>query len=167
VCVLSQSAECSRAEAGPCWTARNPVDTGVWLTKSRADIRIQCLCIDTNDPAKTAQFWQAALGWRRTFDEEDQIVLEPPEGSPEDGIVPDLLFLRVPETKAVKNRLHLDVHASGGRAVPIESRRQRVDAEARRLSDLGATMAGILTEEGIDHYAVAMKDPEGNEFDIN
>jgi len=34
---------------------------------------------------------------RRTFDEEDQIVLEPPEGSPEDGIVPDLLFLRVPE----------------------------------------------------------------------
>lgn len=61
------------------------------------DIRIQCLCIDTTDPAKTAQFWQAALGWRRTFDEEDQIVLEPPEGSPEDGIVPDLLFLRVPE----------------------------------------------------------------------
>ena len=143
------------------------MDTGVWLTKSRADIRIQCLCIDTNDPAKTAQFWQAALGWRRTFDEEDQIVLEPPEGSPEDGIVPDLLFLRVPETKAVKNRLHLDVHASGRRAVPIESRRQRVDAEARRLSDLGATMVGILTEEGIDHYAVAMKDPEGNEFDIN
>ena len=41
------------------------MDTGVWLTKSRADIRIQCLCIDTNDPAKTAQFWQAALGWRR------------------------------------------------------------------------------------------------------
>ena len=74
------------------------MDTGVWLTKSRADIRIQCLCIDTNDPAKTAQFWQAALGWRRTFDEEDQIVLEPPEGSPEDGIVPDLLFLRVPDS---------------------------------------------------------------------
>jgi hypothetical protein len=35
------------------------------------------------------------------------------------------------------------------------------------LSDLGATIVGILTEEGIDHYAVAMKDPEGNEFDIN
>ncbi len=68
------------------------MDTGVWLTKSRADIRIQCLCIDTNDPAKTAQFWQAALGWRRTFDEEDQIVLEPPEGSPEDGIVPDCCY---------------------------------------------------------------------------
>jgi Glyoxalase-like domain len=37
----------------------------------------------------------------------------------------------------------------------------------RRLTDLGATMIGVLAEEGIDHYAVAMKDPEGNEFDIN
>jgi len=73
----------------------------------------------------------------------------------------------VPDTKTVKNRLHIDVHASGGRAVPIETRRQRVDAEASRLSDLGGTVVGILTEEGLDHYAVAMKDPEGNEFDIN
>jgi Glyoxalase-like domain len=53
------------------------------------------------------------------------------------------------------------------RAIPIATRRQRVDAEARRLSVLGATMAGVLSEEGIDHHAVAMKDPEGNEFDIN
>ena len=45
--------------------------------------------------------------------------------------------------------------------------RQRVDAEARRLSDLGATLVGVSSEEGIDHYAAAMKDPEGNEFDIN
>ena len=80
---------------------------------------------------------------------------------------PRIWFQVVPDTKTAKNRLHLDVHASGGRAVPIETRRQRVDAEARRLSDLGATMVGILAEEGIDHYAVAMKDPEGNEFDIN
>jgi hypothetical protein len=28
-------------------------------------------------------------------------------------------------------------------------------------------VAGVLTEEGVDHYAVAMKVPEGNEFDIN
>jgi glyoxalase superfamily protein len=56
---------------------------------------------------------------------------------------------------------------AAGRAVPIETRRQRVGAEARRLSGLGATMVGVFAEEGIDHYAVAMKDPEGNEFDIN
>jgi hypothetical protein len=33
--------------------------------------------------------------------------------------------------------------------------------------DLGATITGALSEEGLDHYAVGMKDPEGNEFDIN
>jgi hypothetical protein len=63
------------------------------------DIRIQCLCIDSTDPAKIASFWKEALGWRRSFDEDDEVVLEPAAGSPEDGIVPDLLFLRVPEGK--------------------------------------------------------------------
>src|SRR5262249_42502020 len=75
----------------------------------RTDIRIQCLCIDTADPARLAAFWQAALGWRLTVGNEDEVVLEPPEGSPEDGVAPDLLFLRVPEEKAVKNRLHVDL----------------------------------------------------------
>jgi hypothetical protein len=60
------------------------------------EIRIQCLCLDTADPARIASFWEAALGWRRTWEEEDQVCLEPPEGSAEDGVVPDLLFLRVP-----------------------------------------------------------------------
>jgi hypothetical protein len=36
-----------------------------------------------------------------------------------------------------------------------------------RLAGLGAEFAGVLNTEGLDHYAVAMKDPEGNEFDIN
>jgi hypothetical protein len=44
---------------------------------------------------------------------------------------------------------------------------QRVDAEARRLADLGATLTGALSADGLDHYAIGMKDPEGNEFDIN
>jgi hypothetical protein len=61
------------------------------------DIRIQCLCIDTTDPARIASFWQSALGWRRTSEEDDEVVLEPPAGSPGDGVVPDLLFLRVPD----------------------------------------------------------------------
>ncbi len=44
---------------------------------------------------------------------------------------------------------------------------QRVDAEARRLTDLGATLTVVMSTDGLDHYAVGMKDPEGNEFDIN
>jgi hypothetical protein len=67
----------------------------------------------------------------------------------------------------VKNRLHLDLGVSGGRAVPSEIRRQRVDAEASRLADLGGVIVGVLNTDGLDHYGVAMKDPEGNEFDIN
>ena len=45
-----------------------------------------------------------------------------------------------------------------------------MDAEALRLRDLGATLLSDLSEEpgeGAGHYAVALKDPEGNEFDIN
>jgi hypothetical protein len=141
------------------------------------------LVIDCADPEPLARFWAAVLGY----------VLEPPPagfadwdeywrdvGVPEDelGLGADLIvdsdrrgpriwFQVVPERKTIKNRLHLDIRGSGGRAVPLEVRRQRVDAEARRLADLGATIAAVLFEEGIDHYGVAMRDPEGNEFDIN
>jgi hypothetical protein len=62
--------------------------------------------------------------------------------------------------------VRLDIYV-GGRAFPIETRRQRVDAEAERLVGLGASVVRALSEEGLDHYAVAMQDPEGNEFDIN
>jgi hypothetical protein len=39
-------------------------------------LRIQSVCIDTTDPAGLATFWERALGWRRTFDEPDEVVLE-------------------------------------------------------------------------------------------
>ena len=110
-------------------------------------IRIQCLCIDTADPAALATFWQSALGWRRTFVAEDQVVLEPPEGSKEDGVVPDLLFLRVPEEKAGKNRLHLDL------------RPEDQAAEVARLEGLGARRADV--GQGPDVSWVVMADPEG------
>jgi predicted enzyme related to lactoylglutathione lyase len=48
------------------------------------DLHIQCLCVDATDPRRLAGFWEAALGWRRTQDEAEEVVLEPPEGTPED-----------------------------------------------------------------------------------
>jgi catechol 2,3-dioxygenase-like lactoylglutathione lyase family enzyme len=113
-------------------------------------LRIQCLCIDTADPAELAAFWQAALGWRRTFEQDDQVVLEPPEGSPEDGVAPDLLFLRVSEEKAGKNRLHLDL------------RPEDQAAEVARLEGLGASRADV--GQGPDVSWIVMADPQGNEF---
>ena len=72
-------------------------------------LAIQCVNLDAKDPSAIATFWQEALGWRRTYETDDEIVLEPPAGSPQDGVAPDLLFLRVPEGKIVKNRMHLDL----------------------------------------------------------
>jgi hypothetical protein len=83
------------------------------------------------------------------------------------GEGPRIWFQRVPEGKTVKNRLHLDIYAGGDRSVPIQTRKARVDAAAQRLMGLGAAMTRVLAEPGLDHYAVAMTDPEGNEFDIN
>jgi catechol 2,3-dioxygenase-like lactoylglutathione lyase family enzyme len=94
-------------------------------------LRIQCLCIDTTNPARLAEFWQSALGWRLTFEQDNEMVLEPPEGSPEDGVAPDLLFLAVPEGKAGKNRLHLDLR-------PLDQA-----AEVARLEGLGARRADV------------------------
>ncbi len=115
-------------------------------------LRIQCVCVDAVDPAKVAAFWQAALGWRRTSEEDDEIVLEPPEGSAEDGVAPDLLFLRVPEKKTVKNRVHLDL------------RPEDQAAEVARLEGLGARRVDI--GQGSEVSWVVMADPEGNEFDV-
>jgi hypothetical protein len=78
------------------------------------------------------------------------VVLEPPKGSPEDGVSPDLLFLRVPEAKSVKNRLHLDL------------RPDDQDAEVRRVEGLGARRVSV--GQGADASWVVLADPEGNEF---
>jgi hypothetical protein len=116
-------------------------------------IRIQCMCVDSTDPARLADFWQSALGWRRTHEEDKEIVLEPPEGSPEDGIAPDLLFLRVPEDVSAKNRLHLDLRPQTDQA-----------AEVARLEALGARRADV--GQGSDVSWVVMTDPDGNFFDV-
>jgi predicted enzyme related to lactoylglutathione lyase len=113
-------------------------------------LRVQCVCFDSNDPDSTARFWEQALGWRRTHSEPDEVVLEPPKGSVEDGIVPDILFLRVPEGKSVKNRLHLDLR-------PADQ-----GAEVARLEALGARRVSVGQRDDVTW--VVMSDPEGNEF---
>ncbi|MBA3249590.1 MAG: VOC family protein [Geodermatophilaceae bacterium] len=114
-------------------------------------LRIQATNIDSQDPSAIASFWEQALGWRRTEEDEDEVVLEPPAGSPEDGVAPDLLFARVPEGKQVKNRLHLDLRPDREQA-----------AEVARLEDLGARRVDI--GQGPEVTWVVMADPDGNEF---
>ncbi len=113
-------------------------------------LRIQCLCIDAHDPSATATFWESALGWRRTHEDPDEVVLEPPAGSAEDGVAADLLFLRVPESKTLKNRLHIDL------------RPDDQQAEVERLEALGAERVSV--GQGVEATWVVLADPEGNEF---
>jgi Glyoxalase-like domain len=145
-------------------------------------VRFQ-LVIDCADPDRLARFWAAALGYElapapagfATWNDyyrhlglpEEDLVDGADRISDPDGRGPDIWFNVVPDAKSIKNRLHLDIRASGEPTDPIETRRKRVDAEASRLAGLGATITGAFTPEDFDHYAVGMKDPEGNEFDIN
>jgi hypothetical protein len=133
--------------------------------------------VDCADPARLAEFWAAALGYR---------VQEPPTGFatwqeflaaravPESewnsanavvdpaGRGPRVYFQRVPEGKIVKNRVHLDVNVGGGLAVPIEERRTRAHAESERLQRLGATE--VRVNDDWRGFSIVMQDPEGNEF---
>lgn len=66
-----------------------------------------------------------------------------------------------------KNHLHFDHRVSGGLEVPFSLRKERVESEVRRLTGFGATRSDTLEKGGVEHYAVAMADPEGNELDGN
>ncbi|WP_344617955.1 VOC family protein [Dactylosporangium salmoneum] len=136
------------------------------------------LTFDCAAPGRMAAFWCEALGyvpagppagfdsweqWLRAFavpEEEwdDGAAIEDPSGTG-----PRISFLKVPEPKTAKNRVHLDVQAGGGRAVPWETRWPRVRATADRLIAAGAT---VLTEAELDGHLdhIVLADPEGNEF---
>jgi predicted enzyme related to lactoylglutathione lyase len=115
-------------------------------------LRWQCICVDARDPQRLGRWWADLLGWRITHDAADEVVLEPPAGSAQDGVSPDILFLRVPEDKQVKNRLHLDL------------RPDDQAAEVARAEELGARHVNV--GQGASVSWVVLADPEGNEFCI-
>ena len=141
---------------------------------------------DCVDPSRMTRFWSQALGYLvedppagfETWNDHWVSVGVPldeldPDGDGSDSLVdpkgagPRIWFQVVPETKAVKNRLHLDIGASGGRTVGLAERRVRVHARAEELIAAGATRLRVLEQQGLDHYAEVLADPEGNEFCIN
>ncbi len=133
--------------------------------------------IDCAEPARLANFWASALGYKlqdppdgySTWEEFLRAMRIPEEDwnsasavvDPE-GKGPRVYFQRVPEGKVVKNRVHLDLNVGGGRETPIEKRKARVDEEAERLVGEGATRVRPVDQRG--EYWVVMQDPEGNEF---
>jgi hypothetical protein len=140
------------------------------------------LTIDSNDPALLVRFWAQALGYlpvppaepettwwshyqRRLGDEAefDDRLFDP------EGLRPPIWFQEVPEEKAGKNRLHLDLYPTGrDRAVPQERRVETVEAKVAELVGLGASVQRRTRDDDPDDpvYFVVMHDPEGNEFCI-
>jgi hypothetical protein len=107
-------------------------------------------CIDAHDPRAQVAWWAQVLddfdvAADEDGDDDDEAGLRGPAGR-------WLLFLRVPEAKTVKNRMHLCLR-------PVDRTR---DEEVDRLLGLGAVVVNDL-RDGEQGWAV-LADPEGNEF---
>lgn len=80
-----------------------------------------------------------------------------------DGRGPRIFFQRVPEAKAAKNRVHLDVRAAPG--LDGDARMTALEAECARLVALGASrLRRFEPEPPMSKGFIVMADPEGNEF---
>jgi predicted enzyme related to lactoylglutathione lyase len=117
-------------------------------------VEITCVTVDCRDPRSLAAFWNAALRWQgvSAADGGGGAVCRPPDG----GVY--LEFVRVPENKVVKNRLHLGCDAGGLDELAVE---------LERLVALGASVAWeeeFPPEVARRYRNVILRDPEGNEF---
>jgi hypothetical protein len=132
---------------------------------------------DCADPEKLSSFYAAALHYK---------LQDPPSGFnsweealkawdiPEEewnsasaivdpeGKGPRIYFQQMDTPKLGKNRLHIDINASGGLKIPLEERKKQVDSEVQRIILLGAKKDHEL--EDSREYCVVMLDSEGNEF---
>jgi hypothetical protein len=143
------------------------------------------ITFDANDPAALSSFWRDALGYvfpgppgvelpagadpLAAWDEFLAGLGVPPDQrntrsavEDPDGHGPRLFFQRVPEDKAAKNRVHLDVRAAPGLEGP--ERMAALEAECDRLVALGATRIQRREPEPLSPGHIVMTDPEGNEF---
>ena len=102
------------------------------------------IVMDCADIKSQSAFWSEALDYQVMFEADDEIAIAKDEHS-----WPGLVFVPVPEGKAVKNRLHIDLNPDDQAG------------EVARLEALGAKRADI--GQGEVRWVV-MADPEGNEF---
>jgi hypothetical protein len=141
------------------------------------------LAIDANDPPRLARFWAEALGyvpvppdhpdttWHAHYRSRlggdvafDDRIFDPA------GHGPVIWFQKVPEPKAGKNRLHLDVYPTGrDDGMTMDARVRVVEARVVELVRLGATVDHRTRDDdpGDPVYYVVMHDPEGNEFCVS
>jgi hypothetical protein len=115
---------------------------------------------DAIDPDRLAGFWAFALGY----------VLEPGYNFPDGASIidpggrgPAIGWLKVPEAKVAKNRLHIDIRVAGEPPWDMTERADLIRATATRLVTAGGTLVREARDgDHLDH--IVMLDPEGNEF---
>lgn len=107
--------------------------------------RWENLVVDALDPARLARWWAEALGYQITHEGADEVEIR---RAPDE--LPGLIFVPVPDAKAGKNRLHVDLR-------PADQA-----AEVERLVNMGARHVDV--GQGRDVNWVVLADPEGNEF---
>jgi hypothetical protein len=140
-----------------------------------APVRQVQVTFDCAEPQRLARFWREVLGYVAppppegfaSWDDYDRSL--PPEDrdswsacSDPSGAGPRLYFQRVPESKVVKNRVHLDVRVGTG--LVGEERLAALEAECARLVTLGAARVRLLPADDDNESCLVMQDIEGNEF---
>ena len=123
-------------------------------------LRWYTVVVDCHDPAAQAEWWRETLGWQTVYEADDEVVIIPAYADEEtlrtmpwDRVPPGLVFVPVPESKTLKNRLHIDLapHTSDDR-----------DGEIAALLQRGATLVDVGQRSDVSWTVLA--DPEGNEF---
>ncbi|NUT52433.1 MAG: VOC family protein [Saccharothrix sp.] len=107
-------------------------------------MRLDQIVVDCLEPAQLVRFWAALLGGTAVEREHGWAHVVPPG-------FPRISFQPVPEPKAVKNRLHLDIAVAD------------IGAATERAVGLGATAQGDVQTDEQGSFQVLL-DPAGNEF---
>jgi predicted enzyme related to lactoylglutathione lyase len=115
--------------------------------------RLVHMVIDANDPRKLARFWAAALGWEVEEEEgAEEVDVWPAGYEYPDPVALPIVFVPMPEPKAAKNRVHIDLASQSA---------EHQASLVERVRDLGARPLEV--GQG-DVPWVVLADPEGNEF---
>ena len=113
----------------------------------------------TAPPHSTWRDWYLTVGVPpEEIDGDGSDRLVPPDGH---GVA--LWFQRVPETKSVKNRLHLDLRVSAGQTVERARRREAIQVAIDFVLAGGGALIRWTEDVKADHVYAVMADPEGNE----
>jgi hypothetical protein len=126
-------------------------DSVIIVRRGAMAASLLAVVVDCRDPRPQADFWAQVLSCEVVERNTDEFLVGDPAGP-----ATPLYFMRVPEPKVGKNRLHVDVVADGS-----------VEDEVARLTGLGASLVEFRqdppTLDNPDTWAV-LEDPEGNVF---